>query len=54
MDLRPFTVEEKVIEDKFVKAKAEFLGLREDVTSKVDSDLATFLTKSWCGLPDSL
>jgi hypothetical protein len=30
--VRPFTVEEKLIEDAGVKAKAEFLGLQEGNT----------------------
>jgi hypothetical protein len=46
--LRPFTLDENVIEDKDVKAKAEILGLREDNTWKADfqdSDLTIVFGK---------
>ena len=47
-DVIPFSVEERVVKDDGVTAKAEFLGLREGNTLKADfqdSDLATFWHK---------
>jgi hypothetical protein len=35
--LGPFTVEEKVMEDKHVKAKAEFLGPQDGNTLKAEA-----------------
>ena len=52
--MRPFSVEEGVIKDDDVTAKAEFHCLREDNTLKADfqdSDLATFWHKAGTGYP---
>lgn len=46
--LRPFSVDESVFPDIEIEAKAQFLGLREDNTLKIDfenTQLATFWRK---------
>lgn len=44
--LRPFSVDESVFSDTEIEAKAQFLGLREDNTQKIDFE-NTKLVKFW-------